>query len=246
MAVKPVADIDLCHHCNTPVFDADLLVTKCGHVFDQACLEKWYKTKKTCPLDQAAIQLEDCKSLKQSLESFSVYDAEDEAFVISILPESQKDEAEYICAICHKEFSAAYFIRENKRFIHQACWIKLHPTTAPAHPRLYPEEIATVERKWSESGRKPMQLPPRIAIPSKALAPAGSPRGPAAPISPLIVVLGAITPFVSLWAYLMNTRVYYRNPNVFLFVLSIPILLTLKIFAFISFLFKRVLVERNA
>lgn len=249
MGVKPVAhSITQCLHCDKPVFDDNIIVTKCCHVFDKACLEGWLQRKKTCPLDQDTISLPECQPLQNYLQPFSEYYAEDETFVTSALSQ-KKDEVEQVCSICIKEFSAVYFIRESRCFMHQACWIELYPTEKSAHPSLYPQQIATVERKWVESG-KPSKLPlpaPLPALHSSVLAPppaSTSPRKPSKPMPGGIVALLAISPFVSIWAFLMNTRVYPKNT--FLFVLSIPVLLIRNIFSIASFLFKRIFTERKA
>jgi hypothetical protein len=243
MAVTPVAHpITQCLHCNGPVFD-NLIVTKCEHIFHKTCLEDWFKHKQTCPFDQRVISLIDCTLFQIS---FSIDSAVDEKFVTSTLLETLKIQAENACAICHEEF-AVYFIQENKGFTHTKCWDEQHPNETSSHPSLYPQQIATVERKWLESGR-PSKLPSPAALPalpSSAMGPAQSPRKPSKPISTPLLALLAITPIVSIWAFLMNTRVY-KNSNPFLFVLSIPALITLKILSFVSFLFKRIFTERNA
>ncbi len=255
MAVKPVAHpIDQCLHCKKSVVD-NLTITTCDHIYHKTCLTDWFTRKKTCPIDQGDLSPELCKPLQVS---FSMDSAEDEKFVSSTLPKNLDDEVEKVCSICTEEF-AVYFIQENKRFMHQACWIELHPDKKESPPpSWYPQQIATMERKWIESGR-PSKLPLPAPLPSlqqplsaalpalhsNAMGPAGSPRVPSKPISPLALVLLAIAPVVSLWAYMMNTRIY-KNSNPLLFVLSIPVLITLKILFFASFFFKRIFTERKA
>lgn len=257
MAVTPVAHpIDQCLHCKKPVVD-NLTITTCHHIYHKTCLDGWFKRKKTCPFDQGVISPELCKPLQVS---FSMNSAEDEKFVISTLPENLQDEIEKVCSICTEEFATVYFIQESKGFMHTACWIELHPkeTSTSPHPIVLPQQIATMERKWIESGRKakqpsPLPIPPSKQPPSAALPPvpssamgsAESPRKFSKPISPLALVLLAIAPVISLWAYMMNTRIY-KNSNPLLFVLSIPVLITLKILFFASFFFKRIFTERKA
>jgi hypothetical protein len=250
-ALTPVAHpITLCLHCDKPVFDDNIIVTKCCHVFDRACLEGWFQRKQTCPLDQDTISLPICQPLQNYLQPFSEYYAEDKPFVISTLPKSMEDQVEKVCSICTEdEFAAVYFMGESKRFMHEACWInwiKLHPNETPSLTNLYPQQIATVERKWVES-KKPSKLPlpaSHPALHSSVLAPPPpSPRKPPKPLPVGMVAFLAVSPVISIWAYFMNTRVYPKNT--FLFVLSIPVLLIRNIFSIASFLFKRIFIERK-
>ena len=184
-------------------FDNHITVTKCGHVFDRACLAVWLDNElhKTCPSCRDIASIEECRPLTTYMTAF----CENYANAQANIAETLKGEADKTCSICVEEFSAAYFIPESKRFMHTACWIKLHEVVPSpiTLPEFYPHHIAAV-------GKAFIPLPTGLPAPNSPTA-----KG---------IVFSAILLPVSVWAFAMNWR-FYKKQNVFLFVLSIPALL---------------------
>jgi hypothetical protein len=254
MAVKMVPQ---CSDCNKTVFqeklDSDkpgadliLVVTKCGHVFEQTCLQTWLQKSNICPIDNQPITFPECRPIENILEVFGALYKLDSTFVLKCLQEMLKDEPEQICSICHKEFLPIFLISSEK-LMHQECWNQKNPKAETRPISLVPQQIATISQKGIQTYPKLAKLLP--ALPSSALAglpgpsdpgkpPASSPRKPSRSISPALIVTLAVAPIISLWAYAMNTRIY-RNQNPLLFVLSIPVILVVKTFSALRFALKR-------
>ncbi|MBS0648690.1 MAG: hypothetical protein JSS10_05645 [Verrucomicrobia bacterium] len=254
MAIKLVSE---CSHCHQTIFkekldsgqpgaDLILVVTQCSHVFMQACLKECFAKKLECPLDHRQSSLQECRPIEDIAQVFSELHKKDSAFVLRRLQEMIKDEPEQMCSICHKEFLPIFLISADE-LMHPHCWKEKNPDVKTHPVSLVPQQIATITQKGIQTYPELAKLLP--ALPSSALAglpgssgpgksPANSPRKPAKPISPAFIVMLAVAPIISLWAFAMNTRVY-RNQNPLLFVLSTPVLLIVKIFSAVRFALKR-------
>lgn len=254
MVVKMVPQ---CSDCNKTVFrektdsgqpggDLILVVTKCGHVFDKACLETWLQKNNICPIDNQPITFPECQPIENILGVFGALYKQHSTFVLRCLQETLKDDPDQMCAICHKEFLPIFLISDHE-LMHQECWNQKNPR-AETHPiSLVPQQIATISQKGIQTYPELANMLP--ALPSDSLAglpgpsdpgkhPADSPRKPSRSISPALIVTLAVAPIISLWAYAMNTRIY-RNQNPLLFVLSIPVILVVKTFSVLRFALKR-------
>jgi hypothetical protein len=252
-----------------------LIVTKCNHIFCRACLEEWFDNKHTCPLCNKVLspitrgnvrqRKEDPKineanlggevmqhcSFKLYLERFTHYIQNDpltlqgklaaaKAMKISscellkaekanVMP-SPKASEEDQCAICFKAFPQMYFITEDEdrdsvgRFMHEGCW------QATVDDKSVILEISTPDMvKVAE------QLPPPRALPLEPIKPA----------SPIKVFFVAIILPISMWALVMNPRIYH-NKSFVLFVLSIPALIIFKILSLIVNGLKAVFSDKRA
>jgi hypothetical protein len=221
MAIRPrlIDPIERCLSCESFVYkqadgqipgkeapDLDLIVTICGHVFDRACLMTWLQTGSTCPLfpeENAKITLKECHDLKDSMTFLCKHYDKNQAIASEVL----KEVADKICSICHDTFSSAYYLPTEKRFMHKTCWLKKNPTqSGNSPPEFHPQQLANFEMKI------------RPTLPVEVTPPTFSNTG--------LFVLSAIWVPISAWAWGMNWRYHQRN-NLFLFVLSLPTLVTI-------------------
>ncbi|HUD01647.1 MAG TPA: hypothetical protein VMR37_04930, partial [Rhabdochlamydiaceae bacterium] len=125
-----------------------------------------------------------------------------------------------------------YFIMKDEenpakvgRYMHDGCW----ETTAKKNATyldLSMHEVAKVGRQLPEPPKRP-------------------PEPPRKPTSPLRLFFFLIILPMSVWALGMNSRLY-RNKNPFLFVLSLPALLTFKVLSLILLGIKKVLTDKRA
>jgi hypothetical protein len=220
MAVRPrlIDPIERCLSCESFVYkqadsqipgkeapDLDLIVTTCCHVFDRTCLTPWLEKKSTCPLppEDAKITLKGCHDLKDSMIFLCKHYDKNQATAIKVL----KEEADTSCIFCLATFSSAYYLPTEKGFMHKACWLEKNPTQSRSPPpEFYPQQIANFE----------MEIKP--TLPVEVTPPTFSNTG--------LFVLSAIWVPISAWAWVMNWRYHQRN-NLFLFVLSLPTLVTI-------------------
>jgi RING finger family protein len=153
--------IDKCLHCNNPVFvpsaiekkdvpilkkidknfKDDIIVTKCGHVYDRHCLAIWLSNPKnaTCPSDNQTITLDECQPLAVVMETFAKH------FQSPKESEAKTPKEDDSCSICYGEFEGrAYYLHERKGFMHTTCWKE--PASVPRPPKFNPVQIAAFER----------------------------------------------------------------------------------------------------
>lgn len=258
MALKIVADFFApppppykCYaDCENSLDFQSLIVTKCNHIFCKACLENWFQTTKTtCPLDQRALaaitdsnvrqdekdanidqnSLEGMQytSFKLYLESFIYYIQNDfsalqeklstvKALKISSceLLNTEKKQSD-ICSICSESLQM-YFITQDEdktkigRFMHEECW-----------QGIVGKKTELLEISAIDVVKVAEQLPALQQNRVDSEKPVESP-------SPIKFFFFAILLPMSIWALATNNRLYHsRNP--YLFVLSLPALIILKI-----------------
>lgn len=235
-----------------------LIVTKCDHLFCKACLERWFVSKQICPLDNKILSpitrdnirqreedpeineknlvegMQHC-TFKLYLERFTYYIQNDFSTLHKKLGDAkamkiesceklkaeksraksdQQASEEDQCAICTDQFPQMYFITQDAdetrigRFMHDGCWQGTVDNNSVLL-EISARDMAIVAR----------QLPP----PGKQ--PAGGPIKPASPVK--VFFIAVILP-ISMWALMMNNRIYH-NKSAMLFVLSIPALIIFKI-----------------
>ncbi|HEX4838915.1 MAG TPA: RING finger protein [Rhabdochlamydiaceae bacterium] len=235
-------------NCENSFDFQSLIVTKCNHIFCKACLEGWFKQQKTCPLDKKALaaitdsnvrqdENDSCEgmqytSFKLYLERFTNYIQNDFsalqkklkaanvlkisscALLKKVKPKPELKQSDE-CSIC-KNSLQMYFITKDEdetkigRFMHEDCWQR---TVSNTTELLEISAVNVVEVA--------QQLP---ALQQNRV----ESKKPVEPISPIRLSFFAIILPVSIGALAMNSRLYHsRNP--YLFVLSLPALIILKI-----------------
>jgi len=224
-----------------------LIVTKCNHIYCKACLEDWFRTKITCPLDNKDLlpitdnnvryKEEDNQadlnqdmqytSFKLYLERFTYYIQND------FLMLQQKLAAEKVIKL-----STCELLKEEKSKLTTE---QKEPDQCSICKESFHLYFITQDKNKKRIGRFMHENCWQKTVDDKTVLleisavdvvkfaqqlPAPK-RKPARPISPVTIFFIAITLPISLWALATNTRIYH-NKSPFRFVLSIPALIIFK------------------
>lgn len=231
-----------------------LIVTKCCHVFCEACIELSVKKKPKCPNcrdpippEQLEKLREESSSFKFCFDKFTYYLRHDFAKLKKIAKiekvvlktfsyhtlERKKDTDDSSCSVCLAVPIPLhlYYIIEDKelskigRYMHENCL----ESKVDNDSRILDIEVNDFVKV---AGKLPW--PPK--------QPDTQPTEPASPIK--IFFLAIILP-MSIWALAMNSRIY-NNKSAVLFVLSIPALIILQIFSLLLYGLKAVFKDKHA
>jgi hypothetical protein len=234
--------------CDKPNFDS-LTVTKCNHVFCKVDLDQWFKQKAIthcpdCRDENQPIKQNECipftafleriiyyaKHEPKTLEEKLISEKVNRVGTYKLKLESRTKSEEACCSICTAfPLPQLYFIMNDEnpaqvgRYMHDGCWETGSKTAT--YLDLSMHEVAKVGRQLPEPPKPPPPAPPK-------------------PTSPLKLFFFLIILPMSVWALGMNSRLY-RNKNSFLFVLSLPALLTFKVLSLIFLGIKKVLTDKK-
>ncbi|HVX00391.1 MAG TPA: hypothetical protein VHA52_08160, partial [Candidatus Babeliaceae bacterium] len=126
---------------------------------------------------------------------------------------------------------------ESPGFIHETCWKNQASLHSKEPPLLYPQHIANVEKAFSNKKNS------FLSLVSNQMPPLSYFRAPRKPNVILAVVLSILFP-VSLWAWAKNTW-DYQNKNIYLRILSIPVLVVCWISSKVFSIFVKIFREHH-
>lgn len=228
--------------CRTRNYNT-LIITKCNHIFCRACLAPSLTEKKhECPACRADLpHVINLKKHKDDFTSFEVFLKKFTYYVKNDLnklkerlsaekilriakksdwllkPKVAQEQDADVCAICLVLPFQMYFIVQDADptkigcHLHETCLKSSSVSDESTLLSIHVTELIKISKELSEPQKKP--------------EPTWLPEA-----TPLRVFLFLIMLPISLWALAMNARVYNNN-NTFLFVLSLPMLGMIKLFA---------------
>jgi hypothetical protein len=238
-----------------------LIVTKCSHIFCTACLDRWFKTKHTCPLDQKALTPITAANIRSKKEDAKIDQNSDAGRQYGSPDLYIKIFAYYI----RNDFSTLKKVLATKirriacsGLLKKESPVKKKPDKCSVCFEPFPSQIFFItsdkdrskigrfmhEDCWQETVDNESEI---LDISVKDLVEVAEklPWPPKEPASPIKVFFIAIALPISIWALAMNTRVYH-NKNFVLYLLSIPAMILFKVLSLITSGIKAIFTDKRA
>jgi len=260
--------------CEGKVDYKDLIVTKCTHIFCRDCLEAWFRTKHTCPMDQKVLVPITSENVRNKEEDSEINEESNEGMQYSrlhlyierftfyikndfpVLQEKIAAKTILRNGICRllKEDRPKKSAEKESNDSDDQCVVCHVP-----FPQMYfitkdkdPYKVGRFmhEDCWqdtvdNESVILDISVQDLVKVAQRLPSPKELPPKPITPPSPIIVVFVIIVLPVSMWALAMNSRIYH-NKSFSLYMLSLPAMIIFKMLSLILNGIKAVFTDKRA